>query len=99
MPFLFSHFIRPPYLHLSQVLFDPLVLEPPTHCETSFHIAYRQAVIAITIWREFRPGKQQLGGTATSMACTEVPRQLLVERRFLDNRCEWPIKAALRSAR
>src|SRR5262249_30497900 len=88
MPSLFSHFIRPPIIIYRKFYSTPCVRAAHL-CETSFHIAYRQAVIAITIWREFRPGNQQLGGTATSMAFTELPRQSFVECHFLDNRYGW----------
>src|SRR5262244_2736921 len=81
MPSLFSHFIRPPIIIYRKFYSTPCVRAAHL-CETSFHIAYRQAVIDITIWREFRPGNQQLGGTATNMAFTELPRQSFVE-------CHW----------
>jgi hypothetical protein len=66
MPFLFSHFIRSLSSSIASSV-RPACVRAAHSYETSFHIAYRQAVISITIWREFRPGNQQLGGTATSI--------------------------------
>ena len=72
-----------PYLHLSQVLFDPPVLEPPTHVKHRFTLPIVRLVIAIM---RIRAGDPAIGRNSHQHGSHRVPASIIHGVSFFGQR-------------